>query len=64
LDQIVVRYDLVSRNPEYAAIAALPEFQATHQRLTELVIPPLQEPPPLPSAAVAEELPPPELQIQ
>lgn len=64
LDQIVVRYDLVSRNPEYAAIAALPEFQATHQRLTDLLNPPSEEPPPLPSAAVAEELPPPELQTR
>jgi hypothetical protein len=64
LDQIVVRYDLVSRSPEYASIAGLSEFQATHQRLTELVNPQSDDPPPLPAAVVAEELPPPELQTR
>jgi hypothetical protein len=63
LTQILERYDRVNGSQEYRAIAALPEFQATHQRLAAFVNPPAEQPPPLPSA-VAEELPPPELRTK
>jgi len=61
LARIVDRFDVVSRSSDYSTIAALPEFQATHQRLRELVYPPSQEPAP---AAVAEQLPPPQLRTE
>jgi hypothetical protein len=60
LARMVDRFDEVSRNPDYGAIARLPEFQATHQRLIELADPPTPEPP----AAMAEQLPPPKLRRQ
>jgi hypothetical protein len=63
LSKILERYDSISANPEYRVIASLPEFEATHQRLSEVVNPPrevLEQQP----AEVAEELPPPELQTR
>jgi hypothetical protein len=63
LGEILERYDNVARSPEYQAIASIPEFQATHRRLTEMVNPPPDAPPPVPTA-VAEELPPPELETR
>lgn len=64
LGQILERYDNVSTNEEYRAIASLPEFQATHERLIELVNPPPKTPPPVPTPSVAEELPPGELETR
>jgi hypothetical protein len=37
LSKIVERYERVARSPEYRGIAALPEFQTTHERLLEFV---------------------------
>jgi hypothetical protein len=56
LSRILQRYDSVSQNEEYNAIASLPEFQATHQSLAELVNPPPIE--------VAEEIPPPDVETR
>jgi hypothetical protein len=65
LARIVERYDQVNQSPEYGAIASLPEFQATYERLSELVNPTPKPPqPPQPPRTVAEELPLPELQTR
>lgn len=51
---VLGRFDIVSRSPEFRTIAALPAFEATHQKLTALLHPqPPQEaarPPLLPAA--------------
>ena len=62
LQAILDRYDRVSRNVEFRPIAALPAFQATHDRLAELVS--RQDasraaPPAAPPSPPAEDLPPP-----
>jgi hypothetical protein len=64
LRQILGRYDEISANPEYDMIASLPAFQATHERLTELVTPPPPNTPPPVPARTAEELPPAELETR
>ena len=58
LAQILERFDRVSRLPEYRAIAALPAFQMTHERLTNLLHP-QDETPDEPSDPPALALPPP-----
>jgi hypothetical protein len=63
LKKVLDRYDNVSTNPDYYMIASIPAFQATHGRLTELVEPPSNTPPPVPTET-AEELPPPELELE
>lgn len=58
---VLERFELVSRNPEYRGIAALPAFQVTHERLTALLHLPSEAeeeaPPPIPKGALP---PPPE----
>jgi len=59
LDEVLKRYEHVTQIEAYSAIAALPEFQMTYERLKAFVNPPPEEPNPPP-----EELPPPELPLE